>query len=250
MDMAHSQTRHGGGSLPTTRWTLIHAVSADNPTERRQALEVLARAYWQPVYTYIRTWRHSPEEAEDLTQSFLADFIERDSFAGLDAEGGRFRSWILAALKNFLIDDHRARTRIKRGGGVVHLSIDRDLGEEWLGAPQAAGAAPDVIFDRRWVAGILEGSLTQLREQCVKEGKQRNFEVLVPLIAGMDHRASYADAALALGISEGNARVVAFRLRKRLRALVREAVEATVSSAEDVAEELDHLFAVFAESGP
>ena len=232
--------------MPTTQWTLVQAAGAGAAqTDRQRALEILSRDYWPAIYSYIRTWGHSPPEAEDLTQSFLSAFIERDSFADASQQDGKFRSWLLAALKNFLLADRRDRNRLKRGGGAAHLSIDRDLGEAWLESSQVDGDTPETVFERRWAAGILERALNRLEEICAREGRDKQYEILMPLIAGMDERGGYAAAAAELEIGEGAARMAAFRLRKRLCALVREEVATTVATSADIEEELEHFFSAF-----
>jgi RNA polymerase sigma-70 factor (ECF subfamily) len=239
-------TRTVRGRMPTTRWTLVRAAGADaQPSDQRKALEVLSQDYWPSIYSFIRTWGHAPEEAEDLTQSFLVSFIERNSFEGASAANGKFRAWLLAALKNFLRSDHRDRNRLKRGGGAAHLSIDRDLGEAWLETSSADGDSPERVFERQWAAGILERALRRLEEVGRQEGKGDQIAVLMPLIAGTEERGGYARAAEQIGLTEGSTRSAVFRLRKRLRAIVRDEVAATVASSEDLDEEIEHFLAAF-----
>lgn len=238
------QTRNVGGGMPTTRWSLVEAAGGD-ATVRREALEQFARDYWPAVYSYIRTRGYSPPEAEDLTQGFLVSLIERDSLADPTRGETRFRSWLLGALKNFLKNDWRDRSRQKRGGGAVHLSIDRDLGEGWLESSAVDGSSPDAVFERRWALGVLERALTQLTAAYQRDGREEVVQVLGPLVLGTEAHKTYREAAGELGISHANARVQAFRLRKHLRTLVREEVARTVASAEDVEEELAHFFTLF-----
>ena len=238
------QTQNASGDPPTTRWTIVEAL-AGAPSERKAALEHFARSYWPAIYSFVRLKGHAPPEAEDLTQSFLLSLIERNSFEGLSATKGRFRSWLLASLTNFLRNDWRDRRRLKRGGGVPQLSIDRDLGEAWLESHSSEEASPDVVFDRRWAAGILERALSQLAASYQQEGRTEVAKVIAPIIAGIDARKSYAEAGAELGISEGTARAAGFRMRKRLRALIREEVAATVESPDQVDAELDELFSLF-----
>lgn len=240
------QTKQVKGRMPTTRWTLVQAVGPEgDPQDRQRALEILCRDYWLPIYAYIRSWGCGVHDAEDLTQSFLAAFIKRDSFTNASKEEGRFRSWLLASLKHFLLEDRRNRSRLKRGGGVVHVSIDRDLGEAWLESSHVDGDTPEAIFERRWAAGLLERALEGLEGICRRDGRERHYEVLLPIIAGIDDRGGYAEAAETLGISEGAARMAAFRMRKRLGTLVREEVAATLASAEEIDDELAHFYRAF-----
>lgn len=243
------ETKTLRGELPTTRWSIVRAMGG-GPTERRQALEVFARDYWQAVYAFARKKGHGPQEAEDLTQRFLSELIERDPFTSLAREKGRFRSWLLASLHNFLRSDWRDKQRIKRGGGVLHVSIDRDLGESWLEMAGAEELSPDVAFDRRWAAGILQRSMEALTRMYEREGKLELARALAPLIAGTHERRGYTEVAAQLGIDESHARVAAFRMRKRLRHLVREEVAATVASPGEVDEELRELFALFGAGNP
>lgn len=238
------QTRNVDGGMPTTQWSILQVLHGDSE-ERQNALEIFARNYWPAVYGFVRMKGNSPPEAEDLTQSFLASLIARDKFEGLSASQGRFRSWLLASLTNFLHADRRDRNRLKRGGGAAHLSIDRDLGEAWLEGSASDEASPDVIFDRNWAAGILERSMDRLLTTYEREGRSEVAEVLAPMIAGMEERASYAEVGESLGMSESTARAAAFRLRKRLRGYIREEIAATVGSAAEVDAELDQLFALF-----
>jgi RNA polymerase sigma factor (sigma-70 family) len=241
-------TKHADAGIPTTRWSIVQAMGSDG-TKRQAALEVFATDYWPAIYAFARKKGCEPLDAEDLTQSFLLSLLESDSFEGLGADKGRFRSWLLACLHNFLRVDWRAKKRLKRGGGVKPVSIDRDLGEAWLEMTAADEASPDVIFERRWAAGILERALDELAAFYEREGKVELARLLAPMVVGEGDGKGYAEVAQQLGISEANARVAAFRLRKRLRSLIREEVAATVESPTEVDDELDYLFAVFGGGG-
>lgn len=236
-------TRVPDGSPPTTRWSIVRAMGGD-ATTRREALEIFARDYWPAIYAFARKKGHSPPEAEDLTQSFLAGLIERETFAGLSRDNGRFRSWLLACLTNFLRTNWRDSRRLKRGGGMTPLSIDRDLGEAWLNTVDSDGLTPDVAFDRRWVLVILERAFAALARAYERDGKGEIARVLLPMIAGAGERQGYAEAAEALGLSEASTRMAVFRMRKRLRSLIREEIAATVSSPDEVEDELRQLFAI------
>ena len=192
------------GEIPTTRWSLVRAMGAD-ATVRQEALEDFARDYWPSVYAFIRKKGHERVDAEDLTQDFLSWLIERETFEGLSPDKGRFRSWLLACLHNYLRRDWRDRNRKKRAGSKVHVSLDHELGEGWLERAGVDHASPEVVFDRRWAAGILQRALDDLAKLYEKEGKLEWAQVLAPMIAGADERQTYADAGEQLGISESNA---------------------------------------------
>lgn len=230
--------------MPTTRWSIVQALG-EAPDRRRAALEIFARDYWGAVYGFIRMKGHGPQESEDLTQDFLTGLIAREVFGELSESKGRFRSWLLASLTNFLRNRARDRQRLKRGGGAVHLSIDRDLGEAWLEASSHDGASPDVVFDRNWACGILERAMAQLAADYERRGQLAVVRVLAPVVAKVAQRTGYAEAGERLGMSEQTARAAAFRLRKRLRELIRHEVAATVGNASDVDAEIDDLFTLF-----
>jgi RNA polymerase sigma-70 factor (ECF subfamily) len=237
-------TRNFADAVPATRWSLVQALSGE-ATGRRRALEVFARDYWPAVYAFARKKGHSPHDAEDITQSFLSGLLASTTFESLSPDKGRFRSWLLACLHNYLCADWRERNRQKRGGKAVHVSIDRDLGEAWLESANAHSLTPEDLFDRRWASLILARAFEELARIYGRDGKEDLARVLLPLITGGEARPDYAAAAEQLGLSEGSARMAAFRMRKRLRGLVREQIAATVGSQADVEDELRQLFAVF-----
>lgn len=238
-----------GGVLPTTRWTLIDALEGTVET-RQQALELLASAYWPPVYSFTRLKGFSPEDAEDLTQEFLLSFIESDSFNRASAEKGRLRSYLLAALNHFLANERRRRKRKKRGGRFAHVSIEREVGERGFADIAGRCPTPEAAFDQQWGICLLEHALERVADLYRKEGKENHFEVLAPMIGGLEGRKSFAEAGEELGLKEASARVAAFRLRKRLRRILREEVARTVIGEAEIDDELDALFAMFTGASP
>ncbi len=248
MQMAEGALHTLDGKIPTTHWSIVQAVAAEGP-ERQEALERFARNYWPAIYAFARKKGHRPADAEDLTQRFLVELISGDAFSNLSAERGRFRSWLLACLHNFLRKDWRDQNCAKRGGGKQPVSIDRDLGEAWLEHSASDEASPDLVFDRRWAAGILERAIGNLARSYQRDGKSEAFRALAPTITGAGEPQSYLEIGRELGISESNARVAAFRMRKRLRRLIREEVAITVGSTDEIDEEIDQLFAVLGGGG-
>ena len=230
--------------MPTTRWSLVRAAGGD-ATQKTRAMEEFVSDYWPAAYAFIRMKGSSPPDAEDLTQGFLISLIHNDALAAVTEDKGRFRSWFLASLKHFLANDWRDKNRLKRGGGAQHFSIDRDLGESWLESSASEKDSPDAVFERRWAWAILERALERLKRSYARNGKEATVRVLAPILLGADADKSYADAAEDLGISHSNARVLAFRMKKQLRALIREEVAETVETPAEVEEELDHFFKIF-----
>lgn len=216
--------------------------SGDAP-RARAALERLCAAYWYPLYAYVRRSGHGVEEAKDLTQSFFVHVLEKEMFAAADPERGRLRTFLLAALQNFLRAEWRKTQRLKRGGGMAPLSIDEALAEDRYAREPADTLTPEAIYHRRWALTLLEEVMTALRAEYAAEGKGAVFETLKPTLAGED-AASFAALGAKLGISEGAARIAAFRLRKRYRERLLESVASSLDAATEaeVDEEIDALF--------
>jgi len=209
-------------------------------------LEELCRRYWLPVYVTIRSSDYGFEDAEDLTQDFFASLISRSDLEKTAPEKGRFRSFVLKSLKHFLITDWRHRNRKKRGGEVVLVSIDRDLGEERFEIASGRNEDPERVFERQWARELLERTMKQLADACGQEGKARQFAILRPYLAGADETHTYATIADDIGISESGARMAMFRLRGRFRRMLWEEIAETVTNEETVDEEIQHFFEIFA----
>jgi len=251
-------------SFATTRWTVVLTAGRRTTPQADAALEELCRTYWYPLYAYVRHQGHSKEDAEDLTQAFFARFLEKNYLEGLSSEKGRFRAFLLAALKHFLANEWDRAARQKRGGGAKLLSLDWQDGETRYQAGGAAAgtdsqfpngrklvsvpAAPEKLYDRAWAVTLLERVVARLREEHAAAGKARLFEQLKPfLMVGRVGNPPYAQAAAELGLSEGAARVAVHRLRRRYRELLRDEIAQTLSDPAQVAEELQALFRAFEE---
>lgn len=209
------------------------------------ALEELCRTYWFPLYAYVRRRGHTKEDAEDLTQAFFARFLAKNYLEGLSAERGRFRAFLLAALKHFLANEWDRSQRLKRGGGETPLSLD------WQTADTKFQVAvnepsPDKAFDREWALVLLAKVIERLQKECESDAKATLFEQLkIFLTAGKDGTAQ-AEVAKALGMEEGAVRVAIHRLRKRYRHLLRDEIAQTLADHADVDEEMRALFGAFA----
>jgi RNA polymerase sigma factor (sigma-70 family) len=208
------------------------------------ALDQLCRAYWFPLYGYLRRHGLSPEDAEDLTQGYFASLIERNYLAQADHERGRLRSFLLTTLKHYLADQwSRART-LKRGHGRQIVSIDAAAAEERYGMEPADEESPDRLFDKRWALTVLDNVLAALRADYVKAGQERVYDELKKFLAWNSAGEAYREAAAALGMKESAVRVAIFRLRRRYGDLLREQVADTVTSADEVPAELEHLLSL------
>lgn len=210
--------------------------------QAQEALAVLCRTYWYPLYAFIRRQGFTADQAQDLTQEFFARLLEKDYLAAVDREKGKFRSFLLAACKHFLSNERdRARAQ-KRGGGREFVSIDPQLGESRYGLEPAHDATAERLFERRWALTLLEQVLARLREEFHQAGKGRLFELLKTCLTG-DKTVPYRRAGEELSLSESAVKVAAHRLRKRYRELLREEIGQTVSDPEQIDDEIRSLFA-------
>jgi len=229
--------------FPTTHWSRV-VQSADGASpEARAALEALCSAYWYPLYAFIRRHGHDPATAADLVQGLFTHLLEHNSFAKADPRRGRFRTFLLAACRNFLIDQEEQRRAQKRGGGLAIVSIDRSGAEGRYRAEAADTLTPDRLFERAWALALLERVLGQLRREYDVAGKRPLFERLEPTLAGGAEVESLAAIAAALGTTEGAIQVAAHRLRRRYRDLVRAEIAATIDDPAEVDDEIRALFA-------
>lgn len=229
------------GYFATTRWTLVRAAGASAD----DALETLCTAYWFPLYAYVRRHGFSKEDAEDLTQAFFAKLLERQDFSRLKQENGRFRAFLLAALKNFLSNERDRAGRQKRGGNITHFSLDWQSADSQFQVADGGQIPPDAAYDREWAVALLERVISKLRAESVAEGKAQRFEQLKSYLTVGKGAIPYATAAATLALDEGAVRVAVHRLRKRYRELLRNEVANTLSDPAMVDEELAVLLGAF-----
>ncbi len=231
----------------TTHWSVVLSARRKDSPQSAAALETLCRTYWYPLYAYVRRQGHPPPDAQDLTQEFFARLLQKDYLKAAAREKGRFRTFLIVALKRFLANEwDRARAQ-KRGGGQPLLSLDTELAEQRYRIEPVEGATADRVFERRWALTLLDHTMTRLREEFATGGKVAEFERLKACLTAERGEISYADIAAALGLSEASARVAVHRLRKRFREIFREEIAHTVSRAADIEEEVRYLMSVLAE---
>jgi RNA polymerase sigma-70 factor (ECF subfamily) len=233
-----------GSAFRTTHWTVI--LEAADPGDRGapDAFARLYSDYWYPLYAYVRRRGHSPHEAEDITQDFFLHLLEKPSLAGLQREGGKFRSFLLRSLDNFLVNQWGRARASKRGGGTAPQSIDASKGETRFALAAQDTATPETLFERQWAFSLLAIVLERLRAECAAAGKDALFEGLRPHLQGERSGPAYAEVASRHGLSEGAVKVAAHRLRQRYGEMLRDEIARTVSAPEEVDEELRHLIAV------
>ena len=234
----------GAGRFATTHWSVVMAAGKSDSAQAADALEQLCRMYWYPVYAFVRRQGHESHDAEDLTQEFFARFLAKEYFGRADPMLGRFRSFLLACVKNFLSEQRRQARRLKRGGRQTIISWDSQTAEERYRSEPADPVTPEKVYDRRWVLTLLETVLARLAEQQSAAGKERVFTQLKDYLWGETRETGYAEMAARLSMTEGAVKVTVHRLRRRLRELLRQEVAHTVATGEEIDEELRHLIGV------
>lgn len=234
----------GPAVFATTHWSVVLATAQEDSQQAAAALETLCRAYWYPLYAYVRRRGHSAEDAQDLTQDFFAQSLRKNFPARADRAKGRFRTFILHTLDQFLLDERARATALKRGGGQVLFSLDEESPEARYRLEVPDALTPEKLFERHWAQAILNGALARLREEFVADGKGGIYEVLQAFEPGGQNALSYAEAAGRLGVSETAVKAMIHRLRQRHRELIREEIAHTVPTVSEIDEELRHLVAV------
>jgi len=230
----------------STRWTVVLSASDPRSPHAATALETLCRAYWYPLYAYVRRRGHSPPDAEDLTQEFFARLLEHNWIAHADRHKGRFRSFLLMAMKRFLAKEWDKVKTLKRGGQVRLVPLQLDAAETRYTREPADTRTPEQLFEKQWALTLLESVLSRLREDYARDGKEALFHALEPCLIGSRDTQPYAALGAELGMSEGAARVAVCRLRELYRECLKAEIGHTVASPAEVDEELRHLFRVVA----
>ena len=235
----------GGERFATTHWSIV-VRAADGGKEGRasdadRALAELCRAYWYPLYVYVRRRGHASHEAEDLTQEFFLRLLEKNYLAEVDRHRGKFRSFLLASLKHFLANEWDRGQSQKRGGGQMLIRLDAVNAECRYALEPSHDLTPEKLFERQWALAVLEQVLGRLQAECVAEGKRKNFEVLKQFLTVGKNAGGHAQAAAELGMTEGAVKTAVHRLRRRYRTLLREEIAQTVASPEEIDDEIRQL---------
>ncbi|MCK6447525.1 MAG: sigma-70 family RNA polymerase sigma factor [Planctomycetes bacterium] len=229
-----------------TRWSLVWSAGHASTPTARAALSELCAAYWYPLYAYVRRQGHDPHAAADLTQSFFARLLERNDFAAAEREKGRFRAYLLAALRHFLSDERDRANAVKRGGAANVFSLDFEAAEgAWREEP-VTHETPERAFERRFAEELLARALGRVERGYAERGERRTFAVLARTLTAPGD-ASHDDLARELETTAGAVKVAAHRLRERWRAALREEVADLVATPEDVDDELAALFAALSD---
>lgn len=237
----------GAATFATTHWSVVLAAGQRESPAAASALEQVCRTYWYPLYAFIRRQGHTAEDAEDLTQGFFARLLQKDYLAEVSPQQGRFRSFLLAALKHFLADERDKALAQKRGGGQPLLSLDAQAAEARYRLEPTHELTPERFFERRWALSLLKQVFDRLAQDYAMAGKGELFQVIQDFLAPGTANTNYAAAARRLGRSESAVRVAVHRLRQRYGELFREEVAHTVAEANEIEDEMQNLLRVLSD---
>lgn len=236
----------GSCTFPSTHWSVVLAAGATSP-DGAEALSEVCRKYWRPLYAFVRRRGYSPEDAEELTQEFLARFIEKRYLSLADPQRGRFRCFFLTSLQHFLDDEWDRAHAAKRGGGRRLVSLDLPLEGHWI--EPVDHLTPEKVYDQCWGEALLSAVLVRLAEEYSTTARGRLFQELKQFLWGSDGSTTYAEIAQRLDTTEDAIKSAVRRLRARYRQLLRHEISQTVTSNEELEEELQWLRATFAAEG-
>ncbi|MHC1764360.1 MAG: RNA polymerase sigma factor [Verrucomicrobiia bacterium] len=233
----------GSGLFTTTHWSVVLAAGQTKLPQAAQALEALCRTYWYPLYAYVRREGFGAVDAQDLAQEFFARLLAKNYLGQVGPQKGKFRSFLLAALRHFLSDQRDRARAAKRGGGAEVFSLDAQEAEARYRLEPVDRMDAEKIFERRWAMTLLERALTRLRDESVVAGKAEWFDRLRDFVAG-ESEVSCGDAAVQLGQTESAVKSAVHRLRQRYRELVREEIAQTVTDPAEIEAEIRYLITV------
>lgn len=231
--------------LDSTCWSVVLAAAGEDLEQRDVALQSLCQRYWFPLYGYVRSQVVDVNTAQDLTQEFFAQLLEKDGISTVDPARGRFRWYLLAAIKHFLSNQRKRQRALKRGGDRTIVSLNFADAEGCYVREIADPLTPEKWFDRQWARAVTDAAMEALRVHLHRQGKPRHFEVLTPLLAGATRQTSYEQAGGELGMSAATTRVAVSRMRGLYRGFVRDAIAATVADENEIDEEICQLFAAW-----
>lgn len=232
-----------GEWFSTTHWTTVLAAREAASPQSSEALEKLCRAYWWPLYAFVRRRGFESHDAQDLTQEFFTRLLEKNWLESVDRNKGKFRSFLLAALEHFLAKEWRRSQTQKRGGQCSFMSLDEDGAEQQYVQVAAAGLTPEQLFEQQWATALLDQVLSVLREEFAMAGKGALFEEVKIFLTGEKRSVSYAELASKLNTTEAALKMAVSRMRQRYGELLRRQIAHTVASPEAIDEELRALMA-------
>ncbi|HTG44524.1 MAG TPA: sigma-70 family RNA polymerase sigma factor [Verrucomicrobiae bacterium] len=238
-----SEPTAGDAAFPATHWSAVLS-SSGTSARSSAALEELCRVYWRPLYVFLRRKGNTPHDSQDLVQGFLERLLERKDLANVSPEKGRFRTYLLTSLRNFMIKQAEREKAAKRGGGKVLIPLDADEAER-MSLPDLSAESPEAAYDRQWARTVLGRALDRLRSEHIARNKEALFEGLVPFLEGADPK-EYEGAGQKLAMKTGTVAVAVHRMRGRLQELLRAEVLQTVGNSADADAELRELLEALA----
>jgi RNA polymerase sigma factor (sigma-70 family) len=238
-----SRVNEDAGRFRTTHWSVVLLSAQSQMPGSRSALADLCRLYWYPLYAFVRRRGYSAEDAQDLTQGFFLSLLERRSLRQVHPERGKFRSFLLASIKNYLSDAFQREKSIKRGGQIEFVALDLAGAEERYDKDEATVLTAEKIFDARWAMSLLGHAIDRLRPESVSQGKNAVIEVLNPFLDPTNCKKlpSYEEAAAQLHVSLNGVKTLIHRTRKRYSDILREEIARTVTDPQEVDEEIHSL---------
>lgn len=225
----------------TTRWSLVLAAGGDDSRAAHAALAALCEAYWYPIYAYVRRRGANADDARDLTQGFLTSLLERHDLRHVSQDRGRFRTFLLTSLHHFLANDYARRRTQKRGGHAITLSFEFAEAEGHYRGEPVEVTTPETLYERRWALTVIDRVMKDLRAEWRAAGEEAKFEALKACLLGQAPPGGYAAVAADLGSSEGAVKVAIHRLKKDFHVRLRETIAETVSTVDEVDDEIRHL---------
>jgi RNA polymerase sigma factor (sigma-70 family) len=236
-------SQNEAAAFATTHWSVVLEAQGESPAAQ-QALEKLCRIYWRPIYSFVRRQGVAREEAEDITQGFFAQILERRSLDAVRKEKGRLRSFLLGGVKYFLADEQRRPMAIKRGSGLRPIPLEELRADERMEMEPAHQMTAEMIYERRWALTVLEQALSRLKDEYCRAGNAALFDSLKQLLPDEPGAPSQAEIAARLGMTDNAVRQAFYRFRQRYQSLLREEIAHTVATPGDIEDELRHLIAV------
>jgi RNA polymerase sigma factor (sigma-70 family) len=228
----------------TTQWSRVLNARDKHCPQSDQALADLCERYWFPLYAFVRHQGHDSHQSMDLTQGFFARLLEKHWLDSIDHQKGRFRNFLMAAMKHYVSDERAKSKALKRGGGKCIRSLNQDTAETRYQIDPADPSTPEQFFERQWALALLEQVLTVLQEDYAQKGKADIFECLKQCLSGQRHSLDYTALAHQLETSEGNVRILVHRLKTDYRSTLRDCIAETVSSPEEIDQELQDIKAI------
>lgn len=241
--VARTGTRLNDGRFATTHWSVVLAAGRSSSPHHEPALSTLCQTYWFPLYAYLRRRGYDSHEAADYTQAFFAQMLGKDYLKKVKPAPGKFRSFLLTALKHFVANERARAAAIKRGGGRAILSLDFENAETQYALEPADDLTAEKLFEKSWALTVLERTMDRLQTELADKGKQKLFDHLRLYLAAEPNSVPYREVAGQLGITEGAARVAVHRLRKRCGELLRDEIAQTVAGSDQIDDEIRGLFA-------